>query len=153
MGNLGRGRWIFDLAEKGSTSDELLCYQWFVSASVISPNPSLQCPPTTELASFDPNFFLMFFSPRRGIACYGNIFPIRGPGVQCCYSLLSGALLTLENTPGGVLSRNPFFFSNADDEFGFQKCCVDTSSCIAYRIRRPKQRGRSYIRPRRGKTK
>ena len=150
IGNLGRGRWIFNLTEDGPKSDELLCYEWFVSARVIRANRRLQCPPTSFVAFLDRRFNLASFA--ASIVCFHNTFPIRGAAVRCCYSLFTGALLTSNKSPGGVLSANPRFFSIADDEFGFQKCCVDTRLCIAYRIRRPKQRGEFYRIPRRGKS-
>ena len=92
IGNLGTaGRWIFDIGQSGPKSADLLCYEWFKGAPVVSPNPRLQCPTTSRVAKLDGRFRSEKTSRRR--RCFVNVLPRSGPAVRCCYNRRSGSLI------------------------------------------------------------
>lgn len=147
IGNLGTGRWIFDVGQRGSKSADLLCYEWYIGNPVVIPNPRLQCPPTFDVASLDRRFRQESTSFLRRRTCFVNSLPRAGPSVRCCYKPFSGSLIKSFPDAGSVLSRNPWYFST-NDQYGFTKCCIESNRCDAYYLRNVLQIGRNYRMPR-----
>ena len=148
-GNLGTGRWIFDMGQSTQTTADLQCYQWFEKERTVPRNTdeTLSCPPHVDLASLDARFSRESVSETNRRVCFVNVLPSDGPAIRCCYGNdLSGSLITTLPRAGSALSKNPLYFQT-DDGYGYTKCCVESNRCEAYFSLLPIERGRNYKPP------
>lgn len=152
-GNLGTGRWIFDVGQSGQLTADLECYQWYKAQSAVSlsDNSTLNCPPYYELASLDGLFTKENVTETSERVCFLNVLPVEGPAIRCCYGKSLGAsLVTALPLAGSVLAKNPLYFTT-DDVYGYTKCCIESNRCNAYYRKRPIRTAEFYQAPHWGK--
>jgi hypothetical protein len=134
QGNLGTGRWIFDVGQSGEVTPDLQCYQWYEKEVALTRNSSdLNCPSFYDLASLDGRFIQESATETSQRVCFVNVLPRTGPAIRCCYGKgLGASLITSFPLAGSALDKNPLYFSTNDSTYGYQKCCIESDRCGAY---------------------
>lgn len=149
-GNLGTGRWIFELGQSTQITADLQCYQWYEKERTVrrNTNPNLSCPSHADLASLDARFSRESVTETNRRVCFVNVLPSEGPAVRCCYGKnLGGSLITTPPLAGSALNKNPLYSNETNDLYGYTKCCVESNRCEAYFSLLPIERGRNYKAP------
>ena len=152
-GNLGTGRWIFDVGGSAVVSPDLECFQWYEvkRTEPRNANQRLSCPPIDGLALLDRRFQRELATETSERVCFVNVLPRRGRAIRCCYGKgLGGSLIRNPPLAGSVLTKNPLYFET-DDIYGHTKCCIESNRCRAYYSLLPIETGERYSPPRWGR--
>ena len=149
-GNLGIGRWIFDMGASTEITADLQCYQWYEQELTVPrrTNANLSCPSYEDLATLDSRFNRESAGETNRRVCFVNVLPADGPAVRCCYRKdLGGGLITTPPLAGSALSKNPLYSNDTNNEYGYTKCCVESNRCEAYFALFPTEKGKNYKAP------